>query len=266
MRALARAARPGAALTGLVQRRADIRFPLPERLEAPLVAAGTVAGLRAPRQVHPGLSSTTATVLLLHLGMSGRLVFDGEPCGPHEHLTFGFDDGTILRFVDPRRFGMLDLWPAAGLGEHRWLGHLGLEPLDPGSTAGACCGALAGRRTRAQGGADGPAARGRRRQHLRQREPVPRAPVADTRRLAASARARPSGWPGRSGRCCGEAIDGRRLVLARLRPVRTASSATSSAISGSTTAPASPALRCGRPIERIVQGARATYFCPRCQR
>ena len=75
--------------------------------------------------------------LLLHLGMSGRLVFDGPPCGPHEHLTFAFDDGTTLRFVDPRRFGMLDLWPAATTAEHRWLAHLGLEPLDAGFNGGA---------------------------------------------------------------------------------------------------------------------------------
>jgi hypothetical protein len=49
--------------------------------------------------------------LILHLGMSGRLLFDGPTSGPHEHLTFHFDDGTVLRFVDPRRFGMLDLCP-----------------------------------------------------------------------------------------------------------------------------------------------------------
>ena len=27
-----------------------------------------------------------------------------------------------------------------------------------------------------------------------------------------------------------------------------------------------PCLVCGTPIRRIVQGQRATYFCPRCQR
>ena len=27
-----------------------------------------------------------------------------------------------------------------------------------------------------------------------------------------------------------------------------------------------PCLRCGTPIRRIVQGQRATYFCPVCQR
>jgi formamidopyrimidine-DNA glycosylase len=27
-----------------------------------------------------------------------------------------------------------------------------------------------------------------------------------------------------------------------------------------------PCVRCGTPIRRIVQGARATFFCPVCQR
>ena len=64
--------------------------------------------------------------MLLHLGMSGRLLFDGEPRGVHEHLTLTFDDATVLRFVDPRRFGMLDLCataelpPAAGSGTWAW--------------------------------------------------------------------------------------------------------------------------------------------------
>src|SRR5690606_3190466 len=84
--------------------------------------------------------------LLLHLGMSGRLVFDGAPGGPHEHLTFAFDDGTVLRFVDPRRFGMLDLVPASDLEGHRWLAHLGVEPLDAAFQGPQVQALLAGRR------------------------------------------------------------------------------------------------------------------------
>ena len=29
--------------------------------------------------------------------------------------------------------------------------------------------------------------------------------------------------------------------------------------------PGRPCPRCGTPIRRVVQGQRATYFCPRCQ-
>ena len=38
-----------------------------------------------------------------------------------------FDDGSTLRFVDPRRFGMLDLAPAKALDRHPWLARLGLD-------------------------------------------------------------------------------------------------------------------------------------------
>ncbi|HYZ25603.1 MAG TPA: bifunctional DNA-formamidopyrimidine glycosylase/DNA-(apurinic or apyrimidinic site) lyase, partial [Geminicoccaceae bacterium] len=85
--------------------------------------------------------------LVLHLGMSGRLLFDGPPAGPHEHLTFHFDDASCLRFVDPRRFGMLDLAPTMALQAHPRLAGLGLEPLDPGFDGPALAAALAGRQT-----------------------------------------------------------------------------------------------------------------------
>ena len=109
------------------QRRADLRFTLPQDLEARLRGRRLEGFARRAKFIE--LMLDDGQTLLLHLGMSGRLLFDGEPAGPHEHLTFHFDDGTVLRFVDPRRFGMLDLWPTADLGAHKWLRHLGLEPL-----------------------------------------------------------------------------------------------------------------------------------------
>jgi formamidopyrimidine-DNA glycosylase len=101
------------------------------RSRRPRAAAGRAhrERLRPPGEVHPG-PPRARTPLLLHLGMSGRLLFDGEPRGPHEHVTLAFDDGTTLRFVDPRRFGMLDLCAPGELASHKWLRHLGLEPLD----------------------------------------------------------------------------------------------------------------------------------------
>lgn len=135
----------GRRLTDLVQRRADLRFPLPERLGERLQGRTLVGFGRRAKYILCYLDDGQA--LLLHLGMSGRLLFDGVPCGPHEHLTFGFDDGAKLRFVDPRRFGMLDLWPAATLAQHRWLAHLGLEPLEAGFDGRALAQVLAGRRS-----------------------------------------------------------------------------------------------------------------------
>jgi formamidopyrimidine-DNA glycosylase len=70
--------------------------------------------------------------LLVHLGMSGRLVWVVEDAlwVPHTHLVLGFD-GFDLRLSDPRRFGRLGLLePGVTLGEN-----LGVEPLGPGLTS-----------------------------------------------------------------------------------------------------------------------------------
>ena len=44
-----------------------------------------------------------AEVLLIHLGMSGRLVVgraDGAAPGKHEHVVFATEDGNEIRFSD----------------------------------------------------------------------------------------------------------------------------------------------------------------------
>ncbi len=64
--------------------------------------------------------------LLLHLGMSGRLVTTSpdEPYRPHTHLVLGLQD-LELRLVDPRRFGRI-AW--VGLDGSNRLS-LGVDPL-----------------------------------------------------------------------------------------------------------------------------------------
>lgn len=46
---------------------------------------------------------------VIHLGMSGRMQIAeaGEPEVPHTNAVFRTDDGTELRFVDPRTFGFV---------------------------------------------------------------------------------------------------------------------------------------------------------------
>ena len=144
MRALAARLR-GRQIAGLDQRRPDLRFPLPERLAERLIGRRLVAFGRRAKYILGHLDDRQT--LLLHLGMSGRLLFDGPPAGRHEHLTFHFDDASCLRFVDPRRFGMLDLASTMTLQAHPRLLGLGLEPLDPGFDGAALAAALAGRQT-----------------------------------------------------------------------------------------------------------------------
>lgn len=75
-------------------------------------------------------------VLLVHLGMSGRLLLGHGPPGPdklekHEHFALQTSNGT-LRLKDPRRFGAVVYAPSAQDAVMRkLLGHLGPEPLGP---------------------------------------------------------------------------------------------------------------------------------------
>lgn len=85
--------------------------------------------------------------LIVHLGMSGNLrIVDAEqPAGTHDHVDWRLDDGTCLRFSDPRRFGSL-LFASAPL-EHRLLRALGPEPLGDGFSGDYLYDCCRGRRT-----------------------------------------------------------------------------------------------------------------------
>lgn len=120
----------GRQIVDFAQHRDDLRFPLPEALPERLPGCRILGFKRRAKYILAKLDNDHS--LLLHLGMSGRLLFDGEAAGPHEHLTFRFDDGTTLRYVDPRRFGMLDMVAEGRLDDHPRLADLGLEPLDSG--------------------------------------------------------------------------------------------------------------------------------------
>ncbi len=74
-----------------------------------------------------------AGTLMIHLGMSGRLMLceTTEPILHHTHLTLSLSDGRELRFVDPRRFGFAH-WLEPGEEDlDPSLAGLGVEPLDP---------------------------------------------------------------------------------------------------------------------------------------
>jgi formamidopyrimidine-DNA glycosylase len=69
--------------------------------------------------------------LLVHLGMSGRLLLcdPSTPPLPHTHLTLGLGEFRDLRFVDPRRFGLVSWIAPGGEASDPSLSRLGLEPL-----------------------------------------------------------------------------------------------------------------------------------------
>jgi formamidopyrimidine-DNA glycosylase len=147
--------------------RPDMRWPFPDRLGERLTGA-TVTGFRR-RGKYILARLDTAESLLIHLGMSGRLVArpmhappvpwmgptgrfsdargHNSPPEAHEHLVMETMDGTRIGFVDPRRFGCVDLMPTAEEERHRLLAGLGPEPLEEGFTPEVLSAALAGKRT-----------------------------------------------------------------------------------------------------------------------
>ncbi|MFZ0020022.1 MAG: bifunctional DNA-formamidopyrimidine glycosylase/DNA-(apurinic or apyrimidinic site) lyase [Acetobacteraceae bacterium] len=128
--------------------RPDLRWPLPEGLQKRLTGARVTGFRRRGKYILMRLADGDS--VLLHLGMSGRMVFTPlQPNLPtlHEHLVLETDDGWRLGFVDPRRFGSVDLVPTPQEDTHRLLADLGPEPLDPTFSPARLSASLAGKRT-----------------------------------------------------------------------------------------------------------------------
>ena len=138
----------GRRLTHVAVNRADMRWPFPASLVPTMTGARVISFRRRGKYILMRLDGGMS--VLLHLGMSGRMVL--SPARPnraplHEHLVLETEEGTHLGFVDPRRFGAIDLVPTASEDSHRLLAGLGPEPLGDGFTPAVLDAALAGRHT-----------------------------------------------------------------------------------------------------------------------
>ena len=81
--------------------------------------------------------------------MSGRITAGGATRrhAPHDHVVLTLDDGTVVRFNDARRFGLLDYVKRGEETAHPLLAGLGPEPLEPGFDGAYLAAALAGKMT-----------------------------------------------------------------------------------------------------------------------
>jgi formamidopyrimidine-DNA glycosylase len=138
----------GHVIVHAVANRPDLRWALPRNLESRLTGALVTGFRRRGKYILMRLAGGDS--ILLHLGMSGRIVLTPlrpNQLTPHEHLVLEIDNGWRLGFVDPRRFGAIDLIPTAQEDAHRLLLDLGPEPLEPAFTPQLLSAALAGKRT-----------------------------------------------------------------------------------------------------------------------
>jgi formamidopyrimidine-DNA glycosylase len=138
----------GRVLRRVMAHRPDLRWPIPENLAGHMIGARVIGFRRRAKYILMRLDNGWS--VLVHLGMSGRMVLG--PVGrnellAHEHLEMETDDGWRVGYVDPRRFGSVDLIRTDKEDTHRLLAELGPEPLDDAFNAAELNAALAGKRT-----------------------------------------------------------------------------------------------------------------------
>lgn len=135
--------------------RPDLRFPLPDRMAERLTGARVERLRRRSKYILADLS--TGETLLIHLGMSGRMLVSGAMLGAfhhdhpapqkHDHVVLDMEGGARITFNDARRFGAMDLMPTATSESHPLLASLGPEPLGNGFDEGYLVNRLKGRAT-----------------------------------------------------------------------------------------------------------------------
>ena len=262
----------GARIEQAVLNRPDLRWPLPERMAERLEGA-TVERLRR-RSKYILADLDTGESLLIHLGMSGRMLVSGVMLGgfhldhpapqKHDHVVLHMSGGGRVTFNDARRFGAMDLVRTDREAAHWLLAGLGPEPLGNMFDESYLIDKLRGRAT-----------------------PI-KAALLDQRIIAGLGNIYVSEVLFRAG------IDPRRQAgrisakrVAELVPVIRAVLLEAIEAGGSSLRDHrqadgelgyfqhafrvydredEPCVTCGTPIRRIVQSGRSSFFCPSCQK
>lgn len=145
----------GTRITAAEVRRPDLRWPLPERMAERLTGQVVERLRRRSKYLLADLSS--GETLIIHLGMSGRILISGDvpgvfhrdhvPQAVHDHVVLNLAGGTRVTYNDARRFGAMDLVATEAVETHWLLKSIGPEPLGNGFDETYLAAALKGRRT-----------------------------------------------------------------------------------------------------------------------
>jgi formamidopyrimidine-DNA glycosylase len=135
--------------------RPDLRWPLPERMAERLTGKRVTALRRRSKYILADLES--GETLLVHLGMSGRMLISGAQLGSfyhdhpapqkHDHVVLDMAGGARVTFNDARRFGAMDLMPTQTAESHPLLEGLGPEPFGNDFNGPYLAARLKGRKT-----------------------------------------------------------------------------------------------------------------------
>jgi formamidopyrimidine-DNA glycosylase len=249
----------GRVISGVEVRDSRLRWPISAEVRA--LAGRTIKAIS--RRGKYLLVDCGDGHLILHLGMSGslRVLPRGTPAGKHDHFDLLLGD-RLLRLRDPRRFGAV-LWTSAELEAHPLLAHLGIEPLSPALDPARLHALTRGRRTsikqflmdarRIVGVGNIYANESLFRAGIHPRTQASRISLERCARLSRAIKGTLRAAIRAGGSSLRDFVgsDGNRGYFQHRYRVYDRA--------------AKPCRRCRQPIRRIVQGQRATYFCPRCQ-
>ncbi len=107
----------------------NLRLPFPKNF-TDLQEQKILSVVRRARYIL--INITHKKILLVHLGMSGKLLYlENLPkkLAKHDHFVMCFVDGSCLIYNDPRRFGLVDLVDEDRINQHQMIKNLGPEPL-----------------------------------------------------------------------------------------------------------------------------------------
>ncbi|MEW6218472.1 MAG: bifunctional DNA-formamidopyrimidine glycosylase/DNA-(apurinic or apyrimidinic site) lyase [Thermodesulfobacteriota bacterium] len=218
------------------------------------------------RAKHLLLRFANHATLVIHLGMSGRLLLVGQgvPPGRHVHLRLQLDSGQELRLVDPRRFGSVQVLDGVVRTEAAAFAGLGPEPLDPDWGASALSSPARGRRGPVKSFLmDGRVVAGIGNIYaseilfaarLHPEQPVPTLPPAAWERLALAVRQVLARAVAAGGTTIADFVGADGQVGSFQNEL---------AVYGRA---GEPCPACGTPIASQRLAGRSTFFCPSCQR
>jgi formamidopyrimidine-DNA glycosylase len=139
--------------------RKDLRFPFPKHFEKRLTGARILPLQRRAKYLIAPLD--TGESLIVHLGMSGRLILEREEAAEnpgrfhhgvkrinaHDHVIFALNGGARLIYNDVRRFGFMLLVGDHDMDAHPAFITLGIEPLGNDFNAEALLARFQGKKT-----------------------------------------------------------------------------------------------------------------------
>lgn len=211
------------------------------------------------------ISLDDGQTMVAHLGMSGRWSVNGDPDAPHTHFVVTLDDGSVVKFIDPRTFGFVAVYDTDDIGTSG-LRRLGPDAWADPQEADDLSRRLAGRRapikallldqTAISGLGNIYADEALHLAGIHPLTPGGELTSDDLKALVAAVKDVLDAAI-RSG---GTTLDDLTYLLpdgragenmARLRVYGRQDE---------------PCLNCGTPIERIVIRSRSTHFCPKCQK